>query len=425
MNNNNSFSRKKNDVKVLFSNTLMLFFLQISGYVFPLITFPYITRTLGPDYYGLVVFMYSFMAFFQILLDFGFTLSGTLKCSLNRDNKEKLGVVIFSIIQGKIILSLIGFFLLIMILIFSKIFKGNELFALLSYIPVFLVLFIPDFVFRGIEKMSLITYRTLISNTIYVGLVIFLIDKPSDYLLIPLILGFSTLVTIVWTWYYLIKVINIPIKFVGMDAVIESLNESKDYFLSRIATTLYNSSNIFILGVIGFNSTSIGNYGVANNLINTIKSMLTPISDSIYPYMVRNKDFKLIWLIILISFPVIFVAITILYYFADFVVVILCGEKFLDAVPVFKWMLPLILIMLPTYLLGFPVLGAMGHSSKANLSVIIGSLFHAIGLLLLLLFFKITILNIIVLTIFTELLILVIRIYYIIKFKSNFSIENV
>lgn len=425
MNKNNKISQEKKDIKVLFSNTLMLFLLQISGYIFPLITFPYITRKLGPEYYGVVVFMYSFMAFFQILLDFGFTLSGTLKCSLNRDDKEKLGIVTFSIIQGKIILSLLGLLVLILTMLFSNIMKDKELFALLSYIPVFLALFIPDFLFRGIEKMSIITYRTLLSNSIYVILIIILVNEPSDYLLIPLILGFSTLVTIVWSWYYLIKVVNIPIKFVGMASVIESLKESKEYFLSRIATTLYNSSNIFLLGLIGFNSASIGNYGVANNLINTIKSMLTPISDSIYPYMVRNKNFKLIWLIIIISFPVIFIGVSVFYYFADFIVVTLCGAKFHDAVLIFKWMLPLILIMLPTYLLGFPMLGAMGHSSKANTSVIVGSLFHVIGLLLLFLFSKIIIIKLIVLTIFTELLILFIRIYYVIKFKSSFSNELV
>lgn len=418
------FSLKSNDVKVLFSNTLMLLFLQFSGYIIPLITFPYITRTLGPELYGLVVFMYSFMAFFQILLDFGFTLSGTLKCSLHRDEKEKLGFVTFSIIQGKFILSLVGLLLLIFILIFSKTFRGNELFAIFSYIPVFLVLFIPDFVFRGIEKISLITYSTLFSNTIYLFLIIFLIDEPSDYLLIPLILSFSTLVTIVWSWYYLIKVVNIPIKLVGINAVIHSLKESKDYFLSRIATTLYNSSNIFLLGVVGFSVASIGNYGVANNLINTIKSMLTPISDSIYPYMVRNRDFKLIWLIIFISLPIIFLCISFFYLFADFVIITLCGEKYIDAVPIFQWMLPLILIMLPTYLLGFPMLGAMGLSSKANLSVIVGAFFHVSGLILLFIFFKITILNVIILTIFTELLILFIRLYFIIKFKYFFSYEK-
>lgn len=416
----NGNSEEKKDIKVLFSNTLMLFLLQISGYVFPLITFPYITRKLGPEYYGVVVFMYSFMTFFQILIDFGFTLSGTLKCSMSRDNKEELGIITFSIIQGKIILAILGLFCLLLIMLLSDILIGKELFSFLSYIPVFLALFIPDFLFRGIEKMSIITYRTLVSNTIYVLMIISFIEKPTDYLLIPLIQACSTLVVIIWSWYYLVKEINISIKFVSFNNTIETLKESKEYFLSRIATTLYNSSNIFVLGIIGFSNTAIGNYGVANNLINTVKSMLTPISDSIYPYMIRNKNFKLVGLIIIISIPIILIGTSILYFFADIIIITLAGKEFVDTVPFFQAMLPLILITLPTYLLGFPVLGAMGQSSKANRSVVVGSIFHGLGLLLLFSFSNISVMKLIILTFFTELLILCIRIYYIVKYKSIF-----
>ena len=67
--------------KLLAKNTLMLYIMQISSYIFPLISFPYLTRVLGAEKYGIVVFANSIMSYFTLFIEFGFLLSGTKICS--------------------------------------------------------------------------------------------------------------------------------------------------------------------------------------------------------------------------------------------------------------------------------------------------------------------------------------------------------
>ena len=184
---------KKKELNKLFSNTFMLYILQISGYIFPLLTFPYLTRVLGTNNYGITVLANAIMIYFQMFVDFGFLISATKECSINRDDKEKLGRIVGSIIQGKIILASIAFIVLIALILNNESFKDKSLFIVLSYIPIIISIFITDYLFRGLEIMSAITYRTIISKTIYMILIFTLIKKPSDYILIPIIASISNI----------------------------------------------------------------------------------------------------------------------------------------------------------------------------------------------------------------------------------------
>ena len=58
-------------------NTSWLFIFQIAKIFFPLITLPYLTRVLSTQMYGTITYVKSVMLYMQILVDFGFVLSGT------------------------------------------------------------------------------------------------------------------------------------------------------------------------------------------------------------------------------------------------------------------------------------------------------------------------------------------------------------
>ena len=62
---------------VLFQNTLMLYILTFSNYLFNFISVPYQTRLFGPEVYGELGFAQALMAYVQMVLDFGFILSST------------------------------------------------------------------------------------------------------------------------------------------------------------------------------------------------------------------------------------------------------------------------------------------------------------------------------------------------------------
>ena len=403
---------KNTGLKTLFSNTIMLYILQISGYVFPLITFPYLTRVLGPDRYGILVFANATMTYFQLLVDFGFLLSATKECSINRGDKKKLGEIVSSVVQAKLLLVFVGFAITVILVSFVDVFAKKRLFMLFSYISVFLSIFIPDYLFRGLERMSIITYRTIIAKAIYTMLIFVIVKTPDEYLYIPIITSVGNLFVVIWTWLVITKNLQIKYRIVSFSNTIQAMKESSVFFLSRIASTAYGASNAFILGFI-CSGAALANFGAANTLISSARVMFSPIADSLYPYMVNKKNYKLVKMLLFILSPLILIGTIVLFIFAEPIVVLICGSEFSEAVPIFRAMLPIIPITLPLYLLGFPVLGAMGKMKEANMSVVYAAIFHMVGLGVLFAIGSLNFISVAILTCGSEAIVLTLRIFYV------------
>lgn len=394
--------------KTLAKNTFWLYVMQISGYVFPFLTFPYLTRVLGPENYGIVVFANAAMFYFQMLLEFGFILSATNEISLNRDDLIKIKKITFSVILAKFILAILGMLILAVCLLLVQKFRENSLYFVLSYIGVFLTIFLPDFLFRGIEKMSILTCRVLLSKLVYTVCVFVFIHKNSDFIFVPVATILSNLAAIILTWIEIMRNLKIyPIK-IKFSEIFFELKKSSAFFLSRIAVSMYQTLNTILLGF-KFSSAELANYGAANNLVSSGRSLISPISDSIYPYMVRNKNFHLVKKLILLLEPLIIAGCVLLYFIAPWFIRIFCGKGYENAVPIFRAMLPLIIISLPTYLFGYPLMGALGIIKIANLSVIIGSVFHVAGLFALYFARVLSFVPVALLTFATEIVVFAIR----------------
>ena len=81
-------------------NIVALYGLTIAKIIFPLITLPYLTRVLSVGSYGVVSYVKILITYFQILVDFGFLLSGTKDIVKSRDNRRmmesEIGDILFA-----------------------------------------------------------------------------------------------------------------------------------------------------------------------------------------------------------------------------------------------------------------------------------------------------------------------------------------
>lgn len=66
--------KKSEDGSALASNFGYLMLLQIAGYVFPLITIPYLARVIGVEGFGKIAFAAAVIVWFQTVTDWGLSL---------------------------------------------------------------------------------------------------------------------------------------------------------------------------------------------------------------------------------------------------------------------------------------------------------------------------------------------------------------
>lgn len=92
--------------KSLAFNVSMLYIMNIAKLVFPLITLPYLTRVLSVDCYGVVSYVKATMVYAQLVVDFGFMLSGVKAITEAREDRELVGRITGNVILAKVMLSI-------------------------------------------------------------------------------------------------------------------------------------------------------------------------------------------------------------------------------------------------------------------------------------------------------------------------------
>lgn len=247
--------------KRFYWNTIMQYIMTFAQYVFPLVTFPYLTRILEPDMYGVITYMTSTITYFQIVIDFGFNLSATKEIAENQQDKKSIERVMGSVIQAKVFLFICCFIMHIMMVQFIPMLRTYKLLAYLYMGNVFMSISLPDFMFRGIEKMEVITIRFVLSKVVTVLLTFVLVKSKSDILWIPILNMVGSLVAILLTWYHIKLKLKMKLVFCPIIDVVSRFKESFIYFLSTFATTAFGAMNTFMLGAMNLPSSQIAYWG--------------------------------------------------------------------------------------------------------------------------------------------------------------------
>ena len=104
---------KSGTSKTLVKNTVMLYIMNITKIVLPLVTLPYLTRVLSKDCYGVVSYVKAVMQYMQVVVDFGFILSATKDVVNCKEDKKRLSYIIGDTMVAKLILVLVSFVALV------------------------------------------------------------------------------------------------------------------------------------------------------------------------------------------------------------------------------------------------------------------------------------------------------------------------
>lgn len=407
--------------KNIVNNTIMLMIFNIAKIVFPFITLPYLTRILTTDSYGIVAYVKTVMSYMQIFVDFGFVLSATKDIVKCREDKNEMERVIGDTMVARVILGGLGFVVVLILSLALPILRTNILYTMLSYVAVFLSIFLMDFLFRGLERMHVITIRFIVMKIISTIFTFVLIKGDQNLILIPILDIVSTLVAILMVWYEIGKM-QLKLKFSKMKKVISTLKDSFVYFLSNVAATSLNALSTIIIGIYT-SPTEVAYWSLCMQIIGSITACYNPISDGIYPEMIKTKNTAIIKKVLKIFMPIVLAGCIFSYFFANIGFMILGGEKYSNAVPVFRLLIPTLFFGFPAIIFGWPTLGAIGKAKETTVTTIIAISVYIIYIVGLIVTKSFTITNIAIGRSITEMVLFGTRYWFYRKYKSLFN-EN-
>ncbi len=275
------------DKKRLFSNFMSLSVLQGANYILPLITLPYLVRVLGPEKFGLIAFAQAFIAYFNILTDYGFNLSATREISIYRDDKEKISEIFSSVMIIKLALMTLSFIIMTIIVFSFEKFRKDWLIYYFTFGMVLGQTMFPVWFFQGMERMKYITILNITARLIFTISIFVFIRQMSDYIYVPLLNSIGFCVAGVMAVSIIYRDFNVNFIYPGIKALKYQLKEGWNIFLSTAGINMYKRNSILILGIFT-NDTIVGYFSIAKKLMDIINSLASVVSQSIYPYTMRN-----------------------------------------------------------------------------------------------------------------------------------------
>ena len=220
--------------------------------------------------------------------------------------------------------------------------------------------------------------------------------------------------------FYDLRKLDLSPRVSGLGKAWRSIRESFVYFLSNVATNSFNALSILIIGA-RLGAGEVALWSVCMQAATAIQSCYIPISDGIYPEMVKSRDFGLILKTLRLFLPLVAIGCAAAYFFADVGMYILGGEEYLAAAPVFRRLTPVLFFGFPGVLFGWPALGAIGKAKEATASTVAAMLFQAAMLCALDLAGRFTLGNVAAARSATEALFFGMRLYFVWRHRGLFS----
>lgn len=351
--------------------------LAMSSFVFPLITFPYISRVLLPEGTGKINFATSIIAYFNMFAQLGIPTYGVKICAQVRDNREELTRTTQELLFINLVMAALSYIVLaIAIITIPKLREEKTLYLVISS-TILLSAIGMEWLYKALEEYTYITIRSVAFKLLSVVAMFLLVKEQSDYVMYGAISVFASSASLICNFIKAREYIDF--KWVGNYHPKRHFRVILLFFALACTTTVYTNLDNVMLGFIKTDA-DVGLYGAAVKIKNILVSIITSLGAVLLPrasYYIeqgRTTEFKEITKKAL-SFVVI-TAIPIAVYFIVFAkesILFIAGDAFANSILPMQIIMPTIVFIGITNVLGLEIMVPTGREKKVLISTIIGA----------------------------------------------------
>ena len=398
---------------MLIKNTFFLFLLQGVNYIIPIFLIPFFSNTLGFKGYGNIALCLSIIQFSYIVTDFGFMTYATKEIvSFNRD-KYLISKFVSSVYYIKAVI----LFILIIPIVFYCSVKGYSFSTtFFVFLTIIAQAYQPIWFFHGLEKMKSVTFYFSTTKLLYLFLVISCVDQNKSWTLVIIFWCFSQLLAClisnfqyIYAGYFFCRV--------SVFDIISIFKKSVHFFLSRISVACYTSLNLIILGFVSLDGSSLASFAICDQIFKAGQSFTSPITQALYPYLQRTKNWKVFIRATISSLFILTTALVFFHYNYGIIFNYIFHNSPQDINKILDLFLILIIINFLARNLGNPIFGPLNKMKIANNTVIFGGVFHLIVISFLYVSNILDVYSMVYCLLATESMILFIRILFLLKIK--------
>ena len=255
--------------------------LTVSGYLFPLLTFPYITRVLGVKNIGICNFVDSIVQYFIYFSMMGMMTVGIREIARAKGDRKLLSKTFSELLSLNLIATLIAVIILLICTMCIPQMSEHKSMFFIGAAKILANTLLIEWLFKGIEDFKYITLRSVIIRGLYVIAVFIFVRKAEDYQTYFLLTSLMVVVNAAVNIVYSRKFVSFTLRGVNMTPYVKPFLILGSYLL---LTSMYTTFNVAYLGFVG-DTTEVGYYTTATKLYLIIMSFFTAFTGVMMPRM--------------------------------------------------------------------------------------------------------------------------------------------
>lgn len=365
---------KSNVVK----NSIWLYILQFANLILPLLTIPYVTRTLGAAGYGEYSIAYNWMTYFQVIVEYGFALGGARKIA-NSDSLEEDNKNFREILTARFGLFLISFVSINLICIITGSSRSEYANVMILMLIVLSVVFQANWIFQGKQQMKFITIVNVAGRTLSVLLIFAFVKAPNHVWLYCLFYSITFIFSSAIGLAIAVKRFHLSYRLPQMKGVITAIKDNFSLFASAAISRLFGNVGITILGIYAIEKV-VGGYSAVYKIPYIMTLFFSPIGQALYPYISKryikdkesaNRLLRKIAASIVCCFAL---AGLIIIIFRKYIVSSFLGDEYKSYSDLILLLIPQMLFGIVNNFLGVQSLVANGKQNVYTVCILIGVL---------------------------------------------------
>lgn len=300
-------------------NFIMNFILTATQFIFPLITFPYVSRVLQAAGNGRVSFAASAAHYFMMVASLGIPTYGIRACARVRDDKDKLSKTVHELFIINFITTCLVTVTYIGCILVVPRFANDKALFFINGINVVLNMFGMNWVYQALEQYDYITFRSITFKVISIILMFALVHTQDDYIIYGAITVFAAVGSYVLNFIRLRRIISF--KLFKDYNLKQHLKPIVTLFAQSLAVSIYTNLDTVMLGFmktdvdVGYYNAAVKIKGILLSLVASLGNVLLPrmayyVKNQMMPefkkYMLKALNFELLMSFALVVYFVLF-----------------------------------------------------------------------------------------------------------------------
>lgn len=363
--------------KSLKLNVIMNAILSMSAFIFPLITYPYVSRVLMADGMGKVAFATSLISYFLMIAQLGIPTYGVRACAKVRDDKRLLSKTVHELLIINLVTMVLSYVVLLVTITVVPKLRQERMLYLVCSLTIFFTSIGMEWLYKALEQYTYITVRSIVFKAISVVAMFFLVHAKEDYVIYGGITIMASSASGLMNFIHARKYIYM--RPMGGYEFKSHLKAVAIFFAMSCASQIYTHLDTVMLGFMD-TDTTVGYYNAAVRIKQILVSVVTAQGMVLLPrasYYVKNNQMaqfrsishKSLVLTALVAVPLMLYFIL----YARDGIYFLSGEDFEGAVLPMQLIMPTLLFIGLSTVTGIQILVPMGREKTVLYSIICGA----------------------------------------------------